>query len=178
MKHFKTIIINSIILIAIFFNSCTSSSSILSASDQLVNTNGVYIAINNNSTSFRKNGDSITPVLSIKIVRFLSQSKAIIIPDNMTDKEILDSIKIKKLYDWCLEFENKNPADKSFIYFKPTFRDDSISFIQKSPEAVFEYKGINYKDSIILSYKTVNLNFENNPNKKLKYLNFKFYKLD
>lgn len=178
MKQLKLIIFSGILILVIFYNSCSSSTSIYSDSEKLINTNGIYIAINNNSNSFRKNGDSITPVLSIKIIRFLSKSKAIIIPDNITENEIFDSVKVRKLYNWCLEFENKNPSDKSFIYFKPNFINDSIYFIQKAPEANFEYKGINFKDSIILSYKTTNLNFGNNPNKKQKFLIFKFYKLN
>ena len=178
MKFNQLILLFSSLIIIIILKSCTSTSSISSTSEQIVNTNGVYIAINNNSNSFRKIGDSITQVKPIVIIRFLNPNKGIIIPDNITDNEIFDSIKIKKLFDWCLEFEHKNPSDKDFIYFKPNYINDSINFTQKSPEANFVYDGINFKDSLVLSYKTVNLSFPNNPNKKPKFLHFKYYALN
>lgn len=169
----------SIIAVSIIaLQSCSSTESVSGDSEQLVNTDGIYIAINNYSNTFTKSNDTIVPVKSIKILRFLSQNKAIIVPDNISDKEIFNDAKIKKLSDWCLDFEKKNPSDKSFIYVNLKFINDSLFFEQQSPEANIVYSGINYKDSISMSYSIVNKNNLNASKMNPKFLNFKFYKLN
>ena len=173
--NFKPLII---ILSIIALQSCTSALSVSGNSEPLINTDGVYIAINNYSNTFTKTNDTVVPVKSIKILRFLSQTQAIIVPDNISDNEVFNDSKISKLYDWCLDFEKKNPSDKSFIYVKPKFINDSLFFEQQSPEANIIYSGVNYKDSISISYSIVNKYNLNAPKMNPKFLNFKFYKLN
>ncbi len=167
-----------IVISTITLLSCLSTESVSGNSEQLVNTNGVYIAINNYSNTFTKKNDTVIPVKSIRVIRFLSQNKAIIVPDNISENEIFNDVKIKKLYDWCLDFEKKNPSDKSFIYVNPKFVNDSIFFEQQSPEANIVYSGINYKDSISLSYSIVNKYSTSGNKMNPKFMNFKFYKIN
>lgn len=174
---FRTILIlslNSVILL----NSCSSTSTISNVTEQLVNTNGIYLAINNNGYIYTKTGDSLKSVQGIKIIRFLSQNRGIIIQDNIDSDAEFTKDRIKKLYDWCMEFEKRNPDYKPYIYFKPVYSNDEIRFTQSFPEAKYIYNGINYKDSILLAYKTFNPSWGDSINAHVKYLNFKFYELE
>jgi hypothetical protein len=165
-----------LLLFYVIISSCSRDLSIKTENEELVKTNGIYIAINNNTSSFSQLDKSIIPMKSIKIIRFINQNKGIIIPEQISESRLLDTVKIKKLYNWCLEFENKNSKDKSFIYINPKYKNDTIEFSQNSNEASIEYIGLNYKDSISISYKIIqngNINIKLEPKKLL----FKFYKV-
>lgn len=169
----KVYFLSFILAIAILV-ACNSTSTISSNSDELVNTNGIYIAFNSNVTSYRKMGDSAIPLRNIKVIRFLSQNKGIIIPESLTESESLDTNRIRIIYNWCLDYENKNPTDKDYIKIQQKFDGDTIQFSQKSSESETLYKGVNYKDSIRITYQTMH------QGKLLplrKELTFKFYKL-
>lgn len=170
----KKVYFLSFILAIVILVACNSTSTISSKSDQLVNTNGIYIAFNNNATSYRKMGDSAIPLRNIKVIRFLSQNKGIIIPESLTESESLDTNRIRIIYNWCLDYENKNPTDKDYIKIQQKFDGDTIQFSQKGSESETLYKGVNYKDSIRITYQTMH------QGKLLplkKELSFKFYKL-
>lgn len=142
----------------------------------MVNTNGIYVAFNNNVSAFRKVGDSSLALQSIKVIRFVAQGKGIIIPESLIRNELLDSARIRTLYNWCLDYENKNKPDKNFIHFQTHFFGDSILFSQNAPDTEIKYRGINYKDSMKLFYQTI-YQGKINQNIKVRELNFKFYKL-
>jgi hypothetical protein len=59
-------------------------------------------------------GDSAIPLRNIKVIRFLSQNKGIIIPESLTERESLDTNKIRIIYNWYMDYENKNPTDKDY----------------------------------------------------------------
>jgi hypothetical protein len=147
-----------------------------SDSEQAVYTNGVYIAYDPNSSSFAKRGDSIIAEKSIMVIRFVSQQKAIIIPQSVSsDNEFLDTSKVRLLYNWCLNYGTKSPGDRDYIQIQPRFENDSIRFSQATPDSKTIYKGINYRDSIKLTYQVI---YQGNRTIKPKELTFKFYKLN
>lgn len=154
--------------------SCNSTSAIKTSSEDLVYTNGVYIAINNNVTAFTKAGDSSVPVTGIKIIRFTSQKNGVIVPESINLNQTIDTNMIRLYYNWCLDYGKKNTSDKDYIKIQPHFENDSLTFSQRSTDTETVYKGINYKDSIKLTYQTIH------QGKLLplrKELSFKFYKL-
>ena len=163
-----------ILPVVAFITSCNGPSSIKTSSEDLVYTNGVYIALNHNVSAFNKQGDSLVPVTSIKILRFTGQKNGIIVPESINLNETIDTNKIRLYYNWCLDYEKKNPTDKDYIKIQPKFDQDTIRFSQKSPDSETLYKGVNYKDSIRMSYQMMH------QGKLLplrKELTFKFYKL-
>lgn len=156
--------------------ACNSTTTIQSSPDEAVNTNGIYIAFNDNATSYRKLNDSTTiPLRSIKVIRFLSQSNGILIPESLTENETIDTNKIRTVYNYCLKFGEKNPDAKDYIQIKTKFEGDSIKFSQFNTDSEIKYWGVNYKDSIKLFYQLV---YQGKiTGNKPKELNFKFHKL-
>jgi hypothetical protein len=155
--------------------SCNSTTSITSHPEQLVHTNGVYIAYNTNASAFHQVGDSAIPAIAIKVLRFTSQGSAILISESLNEGELLDTNKIRVLYNWCLNYESKNPSDNEYIRIRPRFENDTIRFSQVTPDSQTLYKGINYKDSIHIAYQMI---YQGKLVPLVKELNFKFYKLN
>lgn len=120
-----------------------------------VRTKGIYICYNpyaqvvKDLSSFKMVDDEE----SLFVIRFLDQQSGIIIPDIINKSEGFTREKVSKLYNWCEEFEKKNPGDKEFVHFRlDPVRGDSIRFVRRHGGFKTEFEGLNESDSLVLDY--------------------------
>lgn len=172
----KRYISATIVLLA----ACSHVKEVSSESLKKVQTNGIYVAID----PFTSMISSPTTMAVIKnqkaihVLRFLDQENGIMIPEALTDGEALDQEKILQLYNWTLEFENKNPNEKKFVHFilEPA-KGDSIIIWQRDGKQFASFIGTNEQDSLLLNY-DFGLDMPGRVAEEIKRpLVFKFYKV-
>lgn len=117
----------------------------------------------------------------VYLLRFYNNQSGVMVPDKILNNTDFNNDSTARFYfDWCKEYEIKNPRDKDYVNFKYRIQDDTLKFNQKNEQFQYLYTGLLYKDSIDL-YK--NIFYGNNKEEKVKnninhLYNFSFVKVE
>jgi hypothetical protein len=133
--------------------SCKLSEDNIGTENRL-ELDGVYIAANTNTRPITgpDKGKIIGDKKSILLIRFYDAVSGVIVPLHAdTSNHFTDNRIINEYYDWCKEFEKKNPKDKDFVNFRYRIVNDTLSFEQKGEEVIYKWKGIVSGDSLVLN---------------------------
>ena|SRR6218665_1796410 len=141
------------IIFSIFLIACKAGEGIENDYSHL-RTDGFYAGINPYSSVMpdTMNRELVKRNVCM-ILRFYSPDSGVIVQEGLpADFQFNDST-INMYYNWCRDFETKNPGEKEFVNFRlKLYGKDSIRFSQIAPNTRIDYKGKIFKDSIELEY--------------------------
>lgn len=166
-------------VIAIAIYGCKSSEGIDNEYSNL-RTDGFYMA-KSLFTTARPDTVNGVPVErnSMKILRFYNMENGVIIPENLSKDFQMTSAEVDRYYNWCKQYEVKNPGDKAFVNFRyQLYGNDSIKFSQVSANTRIDYAGKIYKDSIDIKYVLHPLGLDGSVSMPPKPIYFKFYPVE
>lgn len=105
------------------------------------------------STSPDTVNGKLVPRNVMELLRFYSLDSGVIIHETVAANFVMTDSANRLYYNWCREYQNKNPADKDFVNFKfRLYSRDSIRFTQNAPGIKIDFAGCIYKDSVLLNY--------------------------